>query len=130
MDCAVCSGYLARVHGVPRKRGAISHCLGCRARNKQCAWLKRYCGRLGPGGLTYCYECPDYPCAHLRHLDQRYRTHYGMSMIENLELIRRAGAAAFIRAQQSRFGCPRCGGLRSVHNRKCFACDPVRSWRA
>jgi len=130
MDCAICSGYLAFSHGVPKRRGAITHCLGCRARNKRCAWLKQHCGRLGEGGYTYCHECPDFPCAHLQHLDERYRASYGMSMVENLELIRRSGTAAFIRAQQARWGCPRCGGLRSVHNGRCFACEVVRHWRS
>jgi len=130
MDCAVCSGYLAQAHGIPRKRGAISHCIGCRARNKQCAYLKGQCQRLATGKVEYCFECPDYPCERLAKIDRRYRTTYGMSFLENLEVIRQHGAAAFVRIQQRRFGCPRCGGLRSVHNGKCFGCDPVRSWRS
>jgi Protein of unknown function (DUF3795) len=130
MDCAVCSAYLAWSHGIPRKRGAITHCAGCRARNKQCAWLKGICAQLRNNRIRYCYQCADFPCAHLRHLDARYRRDYGMSLIENLELIRDAGEQALIDRQQARFGCEHCGQPRSVHNRKCFACDTVRSWKA
>jgi len=130
MDCAVCSAYLAQAHGIPKKRGAISHCLGCRARPKQCACLKGRCRRLATGRVDYCFECPDYPCERLGRIDRRHRTTYGMSFLENLAVIRQHGAEAFVRFQQSRFGCPQCGGLRSVHNRKCFVCDPVRSWRS
>ncbi len=129
MDCAVCSGYLAFAHGIPRKRGAITHCAGCRARNKQCAWLKGNCAKLRNNRIRFCFECVDFPCARLAHLDARYRRDYGMSLIENLELIRDAGVQALIDRQQKRFGCARCGQLRSVHNRKCFACETVRSWK-
>jgi hypothetical protein len=52
-----------------------------------------------------------------------------MSLIESLDLIRQAGVRALIDRQQARFGCDRCGGLRSVHNGKCYACDDVRSWK-
>ncbi len=129
MDCAVCSAYLARASGVPRKRGAITHCSGCRLRNKRCAYLKGNCRRLDAGRVDFCYECPDFPCSHLRHIDARYRANYGMSFIGNLELIRDAGIEALLRRQQERFGCRSCGGLRSVHNGKCFACEPVAHWR-
>ena len=129
MDCAVCSGYLAFANAVPRRRGAISHCAGCRIRGKRCAYLKGHCRRLALGRVEFCYECPEFPCARLRHLDERYARTYGMSLIGNLELIRDAGFAAFAARQRSLFGCPACGALRSVHNGQCFACERVSSWR-
>lgn len=129
MYCAVCSGYLAYLNQIPRKRGKISHCQGCRARNKKCAWLKGRCELLAKAKVRYCYECADYPCEHLQHIDARYRRDYGMSMIENLETIRDRGVKFFLKEQKERFTCPRCQGLISVHSGKCYVCDHISSWK-
>lgn len=129
MDCGVCSGYLAHSHGVPRKRGAILHCTGCRARAKKCAYLKGHCLALANGEVDFCFECADYPCLRLQQLDSRYRGRYGMSLIENLDLVRDSGVQALIERQRTLFECARCGQLRSVHNRKCYVCDDVTSWK-
>jgi hypothetical protein len=127
MDCGVCGAYLAHSHDVPRQRGVIAHCSGCRARGKRCAYLKGHCSALADGDVDFCFECADYACARLQHLDSRYRERYGMSLIENLDVVREAGVAALIDRQQARFACARCGRLRSVHNQKCYVCDEVRT---
>ncbi|MFA6000865.1 MAG: DUF3795 domain-containing protein [Thermoleophilia bacterium] len=129
MYCAICSGYLAYLNQIPRKRGKISHCKGCRARDKKCAWLKGDCELLAKGKVRYCFECPDFPCGHLQHIDARYRRNFGMSMIENLETIRDRGVKAFLREQKARFTCSRCQGLISVHSGKCYVCDDIISWK-
>lgn len=129
MDCGVCSAYLAHTRNVPRKRGAISHCAGCRACGKKCAYLKSHCPQLRTNEVTFCYECAEYPCERLKHLDSRYRKHFGISLIENLDLIQKAGVQALIERQQVRFGCDACGQLRSVHNGKCYVCEKVLSWK-
>ncbi|MFA5801027.1 MAG: hypothetical protein WC911_00980 [Thermoleophilia bacterium] len=43
------------------------------------------------------------------HLDKRYRTKYGMSMIENLEIIRQVGVRDIFRREKQRWACPKCG---------------------
>ncbi len=129
MDCATCSGYLAWRHDLPKKRGAISHCSGCRARDKHCAYLKAHCVPLSQRQVTYCFECPDYPCSRLTKFDARYRRTYGISPIDNLEVIQASGPEALIAEEQLRLACPRCGDLRCVHNRKCYTCDDVKHWR-
>jgi Protein of unknown function (DUF3795) len=129
MDCSVCSNYLAFLNATPKKRGSIHHCAGCRLRNKPCAFLKGHCDLLRQHKVEFCFQCRRYPCQRLRRLDQRYRRTYGMSPIQNLEEIRVRGIAVFMRAQQRRYGCARCGGKTSVHNQKCFACDKIISWK-
>jgi hypothetical protein len=124
MNCAICSAYLSFVNNSP-----FVKCKGCRPRNKQCAFLKKKCrdGRkLLTGAVTFCYECRCYPCDRLERLDKRYRAQYRMSMIENLDRIKRKGLAAFIRSQYRKYRCPKCRGLRSVHSGKCFKCDTVK----
>ena len=129
MDCSTCSAYLASRHGVPKKRGRISHCIGCRPRNKQCAYLKGQFELLAKNTIEFCFQCERYPCERLERLDQRYRRTYGVSPIQNLEEIRRGSPEAFLRTQQQRNRCAQCGGPLSVHNKKCFACEKITSWK-
>jgi hypothetical protein len=58
----------------------------------------------------------------LKHLDKRYRTKYGMSMIENLENIRGFGIRRFVASESARWACPECGGMICIHNRYCYRC--------
>ena len=78
--------------------------------------------RLGNGLVRFCYECPDYPCHLLKHLDKRYRTYYHMSMIENLEYIRESGVVSFLAREAAKWRCPECGGVICCHNGICFSC--------
>ncbi len=48
-----------------------------------------------------------------------------MSVKDNLESISNLGINTFIDEQYKKYGCPKCGGLISMHNRKCFKCDTV-----
>ncbi len=129
MDCGVCSGYLAYHQNIPKKRGETVHCTGCRPRNKQCAFIKRDCTLLKENRIEYCFECGDYPCAALKRLDKRYSTQYGMSFIENLNYIRDNSIKEFIIQQEKKYRCPRCGGTICIHNKKCYACDTITSWK-
>jgi len=130
-NCGLCSSYLAFTHEIPKKRGKISHCSGCRTRNKQCGYLKGQCPPLAKGAITFCYECRNYPCSHLQNLDRRYRTMYGVSFIGNLEEIRDAGLKVFLAHQSRSFLCQKCRqDVICVHNKKCYYCDRVTSWRS
>ena len=127
MNCALCSAYLAYTHQIPRKRGQIYHCPGCRPRNKKCAYLKKHCTPLSSASVRFCYECEEFPCGRLSHLDARYQKEYGISFIENLEVIRDNGLDQFLKFERNRRSCPRCGDLISVYNKKCFRCDTIES---
>lgn len=48
-----------------------------------------------------------------------------MSIKDNLEYIKEKGINKFIEDQYKKYCCPKCGGLISIHNRKCFKCDAV-----
>lgn len=132
MNCAICSGYLGFKNQVPRKRGLITHCIGCRPRNKQCAFLKRKCKdnlKLLKGEVEYCFKCNCYPCERLKHLDERYRRDFGMSMIGNLSEIKQEGLDIFIERQYRKYKCRICNELISIHNKKCFICEKINSWK-
>ena len=77
---------------------------------------------IAEGRSKFCFEC-EKTCARLKQLDKRYRTKYGMSMIDNLEFIRENGIDKFLRRQAKKYECPTCGGTVCVHNGRCYECD-------
>lgn len=127
MDCNICSSYLAYSRNIPKERGKIHHCIGCRPRNKKCAFLKGKCPYYKE--IQFCFECEDFPCESLKTLDKRYRTKYNMSMIENLNEIKSNGINEFLKNQREKYRCPNCGGVISVHNKRCYDCEKIESWR-
>ena len=58
-------------------------------------------------------------------MNDRYKSNYKMSVIDNLEYIKDMGVNQFIEEQYQKYSCSKCGGLVSIHNRKCFKCDTV-----
>ena len=106
MNCAICIAYLR-----DEKK-----CPGCRSRDKKCGIRK--CIDFKKNKFEYCYQCDEFPCARIKRLDQRYRTKYGMSMIENLEHIKINGIREFIKREEKRWKCP--DGIICVHNKKCY----------
>jgi len=115
MNCGVCMAYLREKN----------HCPGCnypdddksvsvlRCIIKNCETAKK---------VKFCYKCEKYPCTRLKNLDKRYRTKYHMSMIENLENIKKLGIRQFVKNEQVRWRCPKCGGNICVHRGYCFDC--------
>ena len=123
MNCAVCSGYLAFKNDVKKKGIRMPYCGGCRPRDKKCAFLKKRCELLLNNEVGFCYECGDFPCEGLKHVDKRYQTLFRMSLIGNLELIKEKGISEFLETQEKRWLCPECGELICCHNGLCFNCN-------
>jgi hypothetical protein len=122
MNCALCSGYLRE----------NKLCEGCRSGGnntpnycKKC--IIRNCENLKKARRPYCFDCKGYPCVRLKRLDKRYRSRYGMSMLENLEHIRQSGILSFVRKEKERWACRQCGGIVSVHRRECLFCGKEKS---
>jgi hypothetical protein len=122
MDCGICKAHLAYSRGVPYKKGEVSHCTGCLVRNKNCAFIKRDCKKVRKKQIRFCYQCQDMPCKELIKLDALYRARYGMSMVENQNMIKEKGMEFFLESQARRYRCPGCGDVISVHDGKCYAC--------
>jgi len=122
MNCGLCSSYLAKENDLREKGVRMPYCTGCRPRGKNCAFLKKKCDLLGKGLVKYCYECDDFPCRNLEHIDKRYRALYRMSMIENLEYLRDNGVQALLDREEEKWRCPECGGTICCHNGICFTC--------
>ena len=122
MYCGICSAYLAQKNGLKGKGVKAPYCIGCRTRNKKCAFLKKRCRLLLENKIEFCYECPTYPCDRLRHLDEKYRTFFRTSFIENLERIKKAGIQKFLEEKNKEWKCPKCGGTICCHNGICYSC--------
>ena len=126
MNCGICIAFFGyTLNGKKRKHV----CKGCRLRNTHqsldrslCAFIKKQCEKLATNQLEYCFQCINFPCENLTTLDKRYRTKYGMSMIENLEYIQTNGIQQFLKHEAERWKCPACGGIICVHNKICYSC--------
>ena len=129
INCGICSAYLAHINKLPRAKGKITHCSGCRARNKQCALIKGKCTKLSKNRIKFCYDCKKFPCAGIKTLNKRYETYYSVSNIENLLFIETFGIDSFINQQIFEYKCHKCDGMISMHNKKCYKCDEVTGWR-
>jgi hypothetical protein len=118
MNCRLCRAFTRDKNPCPGCRGDNSlkskSCVECRIKN---------CEKMDNAKVNYCFACDSFPCDRLKHLDKRYRTKYGMSMIANLECIRKFGIRHFIRAEKERWVCPKCGEMLCVHKSQCLNCQ-------
>jgi len=118
MNCGTCVAYLREKNKCP----------GCRGSNlkKPITRVKckiKTCDAFEDNkGANFCYECTKFPCANLKHLDKRYRIKYNMSMIENLENIKKIGIEDFVSNEIKRWLCPICRGTICVHKGYCYNC--------
>jgi hypothetical protein len=117
INCRLCRAYGRDDKPCPGCRGddslkAVS-CMRCKIKT---------CDKLASGGFSYCSECDEFPCERVAHLDKRYRTKYGTSVIENLYAIKENGIRAFVRAEDQKWTCPQCGVMLCMHKPECQAC--------
>ncbi len=122
MNCGICMAYLREKNKCP----------GCRIFNKSepvsIARCKiKNCEDLNKNNLEFCFECNKFPCDRMKHLDKRYRTKYHMSMIENLENIKKLGIREFLKNEKIRWTCSKCGGTICVHRGYCYTCKELKT---
>jgi hypothetical protein len=117
IDCCLCQAYARDKNPCPGCReedaGKSQSCLACRIKN---------CEKLTIWKLEYCFDCADFPCPPVTHLDKRYRTKYAASPIKNLLCIKENGIIGFIRNENEKWTCPRCGAMLCMHKPQCLSC--------
>ncbi len=117
MNCGICRAFLREKKKCPGCNGSNEdkpvYCLKCRIKN---------CEIIKNNQSGFCFECEKYPCTRLKQLDKRYRTNYGMSMIENLDNIKKIGLDRFVQIEYDRWICNNCGGTICVHRGYCLDC--------
>ena len=121
MNCRLCWGYI-------REKNTCPGCLKIDVQESQKSKYRnsckiRNCDQLTNGKAKRCSErCDRYPCSRLKQLDNRYRTRYGMSMIDNLNMINEFGIRHFIHNEKEKWLCPECGEMICVHKPTCLTC--------
>jgi predicted Zn-ribbon and HTH transcriptional regulator len=117
MDCGICRAYLREKNKCPGCNSSDlnkpKYCIVCRIKN---------CEELEKTSDNYCFSCKIFPCARLKQLDKRYRTKYGMSMIDNLKKIKETGIDSFMVLENEKWVCEKCGDIICVHTWKCTKC--------
>ncbi len=122
MNCGLCIGHIREKNKCPgcREIDAYKSSYGRECHIRSCQILKN-------NNWKYCSEkCEKYPCSRLKNIDKRYRTKYGMSMIENLGNIEKLGIEKFVESEQNRWKCRQCGELLCVHRNVCIKCGKSR----
>jgi hypothetical protein len=117
MNCGICMAYLREKNKCPGCREIyinepISRS-GCKIKN---------CDYIAKKKNKFCIGCKSLPCKRMKNLDKRYRTRYNMSMLENLDNIKKLGIRQFVKNEKIRWKCPHCGGTICVHRWYCFTC--------
>jgi hypothetical protein len=117
MNCGICKAYLRERNKCPGCRGDDTNkpVTRLRCKIKTCEFFKNE-------NTKFCFECGNFPCPDLEHLDGRYRKNYNMSMIENLENIKNFGIKKFLRDEDVKWTCSKCGGTICVHEGYCYSC--------
>jgi hypothetical protein len=118
MNCGSCIGYLRDKN----------KCYGCwtdfDTKRETCTQCKiKNCHLLEKTSSKFCYDCGDFPCKRLKHLDKRYKVKYRTSLIQNLMMIKEDGIGEFLSFETIRRTCPGCGAVLSVHREKCLKCE-------
>lgn len=80
--------------------GKSASCVNCV--RKTCADAK---------GLTWCFECDEFPCKHINSLDKSYRTRYGVNLVQNGRDAKEQGMERFLAGQRDKYLCAECGGI-------------------
>lgn len=123
LNCRLCRAYQRRRNPCP----------GCRADDAikpktRVICRVKICEKRMAKGIEFCSQCGEFPCAHVMHLDKRYRTKYATSVVENLTAIRDRGIAAFVENENRKWTCSGCGGTLCMHDPRCPVCG--LEWRS
>lgn len=122
MNCGICKFYY-------REKNT---CKGCRSLDKKNPITRynciiRECKILKDKKLKYCSDkCDNYPCKRLIALNKRYNTKYHMSMLKNLEYIKKHGIDKFLDKEKQNWECPKCNEIITCHGGMCLTCGYVK----
>ena len=122
INCGTCVAFLGYTMSGSRKKHV---CVGCRTRASLCAFIKKgYKALANKERVEFCFECSYFPCEKLIKLEETYNRKYDLSLIGNLNYIKEKGMDAFLEREKTKLTCPTCGGVISVHTKRCYTCNP------
>jgi hypothetical protein len=120
--CGHCRHYLAREKGLLKEKNLKHGCKGCRAQDKNCAWVKRDCVLIRKKQIIFCFECSDFPCGNHLKLHERHLGEDKQDLVGNLLRIKNIGAVRWLKEQEEEWRCPQCGGSLCITDRDCYDC--------
>lgn len=120
MNCGLCLAFLRDRNKCPGCRGPDDN----KAKTRVNCKIKT-CDFFKDNDAEFCFECPDFPCDKIEHIDERYRRRFSTSLIENLESIKNTGMKKFLEDEAIKWTCTECGGTISIHSGKCHSCGKV-----
>jgi hypothetical protein len=103
------------------------HCEGCVSNNlsptcEKCSF--RDCAKQK--GFTFCFECADQPCAMIVDLaEKRSKTDHLPHLrlcLNNLNTLKREGIPEWLRQQEDRWKCAKCGKKLYWYSQSCPEC--------
>jgi hypothetical protein len=110
MDGLLCDGCLSGGTLAP-------HCQRCNIR--LCALEKQK--------DAHCAGCSELPCARITNLIMMGNYLHRAEYLPNLEKIRRMGVQDWVKYEEKRWSCPKCGLPLSWYDAKCVGCGEPRS---
>jgi len=123
MNCSLCSAYQFKKYDLNKKGFHKKYCPGCIPRGENCTHMKDACETLAKGKIRLCIQCENFPCKRLKALDKRYRFKYNMSMIENLNYIKKFSIEEFLIKEREKWSCPKCKAIICCHYGLCLNCN-------
>ena len=120
--CTICSGFQRdknKCVGCNNTGFKPIHCENCRI---------KLCSKEKVKEKVFCIYCSDFPCKLIKHLDNRYKSKYSESPIQNLENIARSGLKNFIESEKIKWTCTQCGNLLCVHKNVCLNCGATNKY--
>jgi hypothetical protein len=117
INCGTCIGHLRDKNKCcgcwPETGFKPYHCSACSIKN---------CEYLNNTTSGFCYDCEKFPCQRLKQLDKRYKNKYHISLIQNQLKVKEIGMENFLAAENTKWTCPVCGSVLSVHRENCMNC--------
>ncbi len=117
--CGVCPSYQKRT------------CFGCRSCDKTQKRISKWHCKIRQccfdrNKIDFCCQCNDFPCKILIRLqkshlgDRRYE--YRREIIDNLLRIKKIGKEKWLKEQERKWDCPKCGGTIIFYLYECLKC--------
>ena len=121
INCSVCSGYQRTKNKCPGCNGTgnkPTYCKTCTIRF--CEYKKNETG--------YCGLCEKYPCKRLKNLYKRYHDKYGVDIYQNLKSINAGQIEEFIKNEENKWKCKKCGNIVCMHKSACVQCGELNPY--
>ena len=79
-------------------------------------------------GVKRCSDCPDFPCDLITKFNNDGMRHHA-EVLDNIRHQQKIGIESWLREQESRWRCPKCGARMSWYTKVCEKCGEKQPYR-